>query len=232
MPENNFTDLHSTKLWRSYNLQPVPKSASIFKMWFESIVLSILIFILVLGYAYMQMEGFNILTVSLTLAGTGGMLIGISFALSGFCYYFDFLDRKIAYRKYIGLLGYFFAMAYAFSLLLVDPTRYYYGFTSNLLSADFILGITALIILTIMAVISNTWAMKKLGITTWRQILRLGYFAYVCLIIRAIILDYGNWELWIKGFNFLLTVRMILTVFAIGVIWLRLSMIFFPRTKN
>lgn len=157
------------------------------------------------------------------LAGAAAILIGLSFVLSGFCYYWDFLDTKIAYRKYLGLAGYWFALAYSFSLLYLDPDRYYYGFFKNIFSWDMMLGIIAMALFTFMAIISNTRAMKFLGPQNWRYALRVGYIAWLLLAIRAAILEEHIWIAWMKSLEGFPPPRLLLTLFVIVVVLFRAS---------
>lgn len=160
---------------------------------------------------------------SKAVAGTGGFLIGFSFILSSMCYYFDFLDKKIGYRKFLGVTGYYFALTYAILLLFVNPNRYFYGFFENLATPDFILGLTALAILTIMAAVSNNKAMLAIGPKRWRTILRFGYIAYGLLVLRAFFVDGEQWIAWVATMDQVPPPRLVLTVFACIVIGLRIS---------
>ncbi len=232
------TAINSTTLPKSILLNQHDDYHSIFhpsvisKMWIHSLGLASVLFMFFLGYVFLESGSFSLLSVSMATAATAAIMIGLSFALSGFCFYFDFLDRKIAYRKYLGLVGFWFALTYSIMLLFVDPNRYFYGFFVNVLSADFILGLTAMSIFTFMALISNNWAMKKLGVKRWRYGLRLGYLAYLLLIIRAMVLDHDIWIAWFHSPVTLPPVRLIISIFATIVLVFRLSMViktFFSR---
>jgi len=193
------------------------------RMWEFSLVIGILVFIAAyIGVAFLDQTN-GTLQVSKALAGTGAVLIGISFSLSGFCYYWDFLDKKIAYRKYIGLVGYWFAFAYSFSLLFVNPDRYLYGFFKYFWTADFLLGVTAMAMLTFMAVISNNSAMRILGPHRWRVALRIGYLAWLLLAVRAWILENDLWREWFLSLDGFPPLRLVLTFLVILVVLFRLS---------
>jgi len=161
-------------------------------------------------------------------------MIGLSFALSGIGYYFDFLDKKIAYRKYFGLVGFWLALAYSVLLLFVDPEKYFYGFFDHLGSAEVLLGLGAMGILTAMALISNPWGIKKIGAKRWKGVLHLGYLAYGFLIIRAYILEHGAWGEWISDPNGLPPPRLVVSLFAVAVIVFRgsISISLYRKRKN
>lgn len=222
----NYTTLPESILLNQYDDNySIFHSSVVTKMWIYSLGLALALFMFFLGYVFLESGSFTLLSVSMAVAATAAVMIGLSFALSGFCFYFDFLDRKIAYRKYLGLVGFWFALTYSIMLLFVDPNRYFYGFLDNLLSADFILGLTAMAILTFMAFISNNRAMKKLGVKRWRYGLRLGYLAYLFLIIRATMLDHDIWIAWFQLPVTLPPVRLVISIFATAVLVFRLSMV-------
>lgn len=160
------------------------------------------------------------------LAGTSGILLAMSFSLSSFSYYFNFLDSKVAYRKQLGLMGYFLALGYAVFTATQRPELYLYSFPGNILTIEVGLGAVAMAIFTLMAIVSNNRAAHLLGGRTWKGILGLGYIAYALLVIRAIFLDAARWQEWLITGEPLFTVRMGLTLLGIAVLVFRASVPF------
>lgn len=193
------------------------------RMWRETLFLGLLLYIAFVILTYVLDGALGLRTYSKALGGTAAILFGASFAMSGFCYYFDFLDAKIGYRKYLGLTGYFFALLYSFSLLIVEPERYFYGFFNNFWSADFLLGLTSMALFTFMALISNTSAMKKLGPHRWRLSLRVGYFAWSLLALRAFAIEHALWAQWLRTFKGFPPPRMLLSLYVVSIILFRVS---------
>lgn len=166
------------------------------------------------------------------LGGTAGVLIGSSFALSSFCYYFDFLDTKIIYRKYLGLLGFYFATATCIFLFLSRPDIYIYNFRTFMQTPSFLFGFPAMVILAFMALISNNYAMRLLGPQNWRRALRLGYIAYILLIVKAYFLEKYVWGAWWETVDGLPPPELVLTVFAICVLLFRASVFIIKAMKK
>lgn len=194
------------------------------KSWGKSIAYALIFFCFFTWYVFVYFGSFTLVAVSLIFAATGAVLIGSSFALSGIGYYFNFLDKEVYERKYLGLLGYFFALTYTFMLPFVNPELYWYGIPKNLFSADYILGIGAMLILTMMAIISNKSMMLKVGPQRWRKLLRLGYVAYAMLIARAIVVEGRVWYVWFFELSMSLPPpRLLISIFAALVILLRIS---------
>ena len=192
-------------------------------LWIKSVILAEIIFGFFLVYVFLIDFSVSLKSIGSAIAASASIMIGLSFALSGICYFFDFLDREFYYRKYFGLVGYFLALFYSVLLLFIDPQRYFYGFFDNLLSLDVILGLSAMTIFTMMAIISNKTAMILLKPQNWRALLRLGYLAYGLLVIRAAVLEKDLWLAWWKQHNSLPPVRLVISVFAVMVILLRIS---------
>ena len=182
-----------------------------------------IIFLLILGLIFYLDDHFSFLTISKALAGTSALMLAASFSLSGFCYYWDFLDTKIAYRKYLGIVAYYLALAYSFSLVVLDPGKYLYGFFDNIFSADIMLGGIAMLILTFMTVISTDKMMLRMGPKKWRYALRLGYLAWVLLAIRAWFLEQEIWDVYLDDPTGFPPPRLLLSLLVIVVLIFRIS---------
>lgn len=202
------------------------------KTWVLSACFALFIFDIFFFYVFIASGPFTLLSTSNVIAATAAIMIGSSFALSGLCYYFTILDRYIFYRKYLGLIGFWLALLYSTMLLFVNPERYFYGFFENIGSLDFILGLSAMTIFTMMALISNKWAMLKIGPKNWRRLLRLGYLAYGMLVIRAFDLEKDMWTQWLQMPGGLPPVRLVISLFAVLIILLRISLIFSKHFKS
>src|SRR3989344_3124005 len=150
----------------------------------------------------------------------------IVFALSGFSYYFNFLDNKLGYRKYLGVVGFFYALAHALTLVVIYPDKYGWGLVSRLSETEVILGLVAMTIYLGMIVISNVKVINQaLGTKHWRQGLRFGYLAMILLAIRAYIMESDLWFTWLETHQTLPPSSLVMSFISIWVIILRGSMI-------
>lgn len=202
---------------------PAKKSINL-KMWTGPIFLAITLLLSTNIYNFFYFGQITTKSIVEATAGAAALMIGISYSLSSMSFYFNFLDSKLAYRKEIGLIGYYLAVTYALLLTVTVPQKYLTGFSKNLVSADFILGLSALGILTAMAIVSNNKIMVKVTPAVTRKILRFGYVAYFLLILRAIILERPAWVNWAANLDGLPPARLIVTLFASFVIILRIFM--------
>lgn len=192
-------------------------------MWSASLVAAAVLLVVLLIYTFIYNGAINLLAISQAIAGTAGFLIGISFLLGPLAYFYKPAGPKVAYRKYIGLTGFWLALTYSVLLIFVDSNKYFFNLFDNIGNIEIILGLGAVTILTFMALISNRWGIRLLGPRLWRWGLRLGYIAYTLLIVRGYILEKTIWYDWIVGnANGLPPPRLLLTIFALGVILLRI----------
>lgn len=212
-----------------------PRAAMTKKLWLNSL----LIMFGVNGFFYLYvilLDGpFTLISFAKVMAGTANFLFAASLSLSSLGYFFDFLDSKVVYRKYFGLLGYFSALAYTLLLPVLQPERYWYGFFENFWTSDFLLGLSAMAIFTMMAVISNDRAMMAIGPVRWRNLLRLGYIAFFLLVVRAMMNESNAigadlrpemWGEYLRSFDTLPPPRLLFSIVGTSVVVLRLAVEF------
>ena len=196
------------------------------KLWLNSWWVSFIVFALGWLYELVFYKSINLIVLAEALAITGAVLIAISFALSGFSYYFNFLDNKLGYRKYLGVVGFFYALAHALTLVVIYPDKYGWGLVSRLSETEVILGLVAITIYLGMIVISNVKVINQaLGTKHWRQGLRFGYLAMILLAIRAYIMESDLWFTWLETHQTLPPSSLVMSFISIWVIILRGSMI-------
>jgi len=202
-----------------------------FSGWNHAAAVSLIIFTFAILYGYFFRQTVNIAVVSESFAFTGGVLIGLSFILAPVSYFFNFADKELRYRKFLGLIGYYYALFYCFSLQIRFPDKYLFGLANSLSSPEVILGLAAMGIFTLMALVSGPVGMKALG-KNWRYVLRTGYLAYFLLIIRAIIVEGEVWMTWLNRLEGLPPPRFLLTIFATFVILVRVVMLLHQAVFN
>lgn len=201
------------------------------RLWRNTWLVAALTFLFFIMYMACLDGTFTLAVWAKVVAGTSGLLLAYSLSLSTWGYYFDFLDRKVIYRKYLGLAGYWLALLYSVMLLFLDPDRYWFGLFENFWSADIFLGLVAMSILTVMALISNTQALRMLGAKRWRTILRLGYLAFFLLVLRGVILEGDIWQAWLVSGSGLPPLRLFLSFVALFVIFFRFSINFSEKRR-
>lgn len=199
-----------------------PAKVSMWKFYFHSLVFGLIVY----GFAYAY-TSFNktpgVLNKSAADAST--ILIGLSMLLTSLCYFFNFMDSKIIYRKYLGLIGFAFGVVHiglSFSTLtsLFNVEVWQKGAMWPALT-----GLLATIIFTIMTLISNKLSMTVLGTKLWRNILRTGYLAMIFVWLHVVLLKSARWVTWYNGgMKTLPSMSLMVTVFITIVILMRVLM--------
>lgn len=158
-----------------------------------------------------------------SIADTSIILIGLSMLLTSLCYFWNFVDTKIVYRKHLGLVGFTYgifhiALSYSGVQSLLKLESWQQGIPWPLLT-----GVVALVIFTIMALISNRYAAHMLGGVHWRAILRTGYIAVTLIWIHVFLLKSARIITWyIDGMNTPPSTGLIVLIFMTVVIVMRI----------
>lgn len=202
---------------------------------------SLMVFVISYWYLSLTEPGSVIVTTNKALADSAMILIGLSFALSGLCYFWDFIDTKIIYRKYLGLAGFAFGLAHgimsAIFYFLWKPHGYetdpiftlghQWDFGSFLVPNQyaFASAAVAILIFAMMAAISNQYAVHELGGVWWRRLLRVGYVAYIFATIHFSIKNIPEWRAMYRSPEFELPpLNFFIFLLVCGVIGLRLAL--------
>lgn len=196
--------------------------ASELKLYFHIILFSIAVF--TLTFLYINWLGIPS-PVNKAVADTGILLMGFSMVLSSICYFWNFLDKTIVYRKYLGLVGF----AFAFAHVLLSWSAFLRLFNmqtwqTNSIWAPLSGGI-ALVIFTVMAAISNTWMAKAIGGKVWKTILRTGYIGVLFVALHVFFLKSERWITWMqKGFQEPPSASFIVSLFMLWVLGMRIAL--------
>lgn len=185
----------SFPLWHQ---QVIKKTGPVseWNMYMRVAIFGILLFALSYGYAtYQQIPN----QLNKAVADTSIILIGLSMLMSSICYFWDFLDSKIIYRKHLGLVGFAFGVVHvglSYSVLqkLLLPETWQQSTIWAPLT-----GLVALLIFTLMALISNRYAATQLGGKFWRLALRTGYIAMMLVFAHVVLLKLARWMTWYNG---------------------------------
>lgn len=180
------------------------------RLSFESVWFGFFVLIFCSWYLWLTEPATLPVTMNKALADTAMILIGCSFLLSSLCYFWDFVDCQIVYRKYLGLFGFALALAHGVMSLVfylywkphgyeVDPIfiidhRWPIGpfLVSNLYA--FAAALVAFFIFLMMTLISNRYAVHALGGVWWRRLLRVGYLGYLAAAIHFSIKNIPEWQ--------------------------------------
>ncbi len=165
-------------------------------------------------------------TFNQAVANAGMVMIGLSFILSGVCYFWDFFDSKIIYRKHLGLVGFWLIVVHGLTTFSLPSYSFFDFFLPQNIVA-FLSAVVALGILIMMALISNKFAARELGGKRWRALLRTGYIAYFFGTVHFFIKKYPLWQDWAAQYQANPTappLSLLVLIFVIVVFAMRLSL--------
>lgn len=223
----NFTPLHVSYSGAKKTESPVKHS----HIGLRAALFSIFFLLIVFCYNFMQMEQLTLRVWNRSFADAGMFLIGISFVLSGLCYFYDFADSKIVYRRDLGMNGFYMVALHSFySFLLNKHIAWYVYFEKDRLIA-FIPAVISLLIFFVMALVSNKYAGHWLGAKRWKTILRIGYIAFVLGGLHAGLWSYEDWQMW-YGEASLPPISLLITIFVVLVVLVRIVLWWVLKKKQ
>ena len=203
------------------------------RAWVFAIIFSVFIFFAASLYLFIWRRPYNLASANKALADSSVILIGVSFALSGLCYFWDFVDTKIIYRKHLGVIGFLFAFLHIIISVFFLPQNFTFPkwIFENKIAFDF--GVLAFIIFLLMALISNRYSVMKLGGKKWRLVLRYsGFIAFLAVAAHIFALKYKYWLKWLADWKSSLpSLSMIVFVIIIAIFILRFSLFVAEKKK-
>lgn len=201
--------------------------------WICAFFVSLLIFTLFFLYTLYTGDQPNAQTLNSVAANTGLTVVILSFAIGNIAFFFPLFAKFIKYRKETGLIGFFIILIHvALTLLVLQnvfpfPSSYIHG--KALLS--FIAALLATGIVTLMALVSNTTAIKMLG-KWWRRILRLGYIAVILGLLHMTLRETGSWGEYTQNLMQPPPLSIIILWFGIWTIILRICVYFMTKRNK
>ncbi len=215
--------------------------------WSAATKVFLIVFALVFTYAFVRYNIFG--TVELihlplyvsnkVFAVTSAILIGLSYLMGPLAHFWPkTFEPKVHYRKYFGLFGFGIASVHAFiSLLLFSPAYYprFFLETGKLTFAgelSMLFGVLALFVFVIPAVTSLHEVMESLGGQKWLLSQRIGYIAYVLVLLHVVVMSWKGWLDSTKWPGGLVPLSLIISVIIMAVLLIRLLAIMIPARKN
>jgi DMSO/TMAO reductase YedYZ heme-binding membrane subunit len=212
--------------WFSKTIKKTPTNQSELSKYIKVLLLGLLIFAVFYYYlTWLEIPGM----LNKAIADTSVILMGLSMLLTSVCYFWNFADTTIIYRKHLGLVGFGFAMIHLVLsnktlLQLTNETSWQTGAVKPVIA-----GLVATIIFAIMALISNKIATTKLGGVGWGRILRTGYIALFFVLLHVVYLKGARWIPWFQtgidrppSLSLLITIFIIIVLLSRILLWLSL----------
>lgn len=212
----------------------------------KAIVISLIVIAVSLLYAIIRynlvrnvpFDNIPLFIANKAIALSATILIGLSFLLGPLARFWP--NQFVAHlllRKHLGVLGFGLATLHAvMSLILLTPAYYPRFFAEGgrlnfIGETSMLFGILAFLVFAGITITSLPPVEKQMHPNQWKFVQRLGYLAYVFVLIHVAIMGYRGWfrpESWQYG---LASISLIAVLFIIFVLVMRTLVIVFPRKK-
>lgn len=163
--------------------------------------------------------------VNKAVADASVILIGLSMLLSSVCYFWDFADKLIIYRKHLGLAGFTMVIVHIVLSWSVFAKLFALSFWLQPTARAAVAGALATAIFSMMAFISNKHAAYEMGGVWWRRFLRFGYPGLFLVLLHVLFLKLARWVAWAQaGFEKPPAISLLVSLFILIVIGMRLAL--------
>lgn len=165
-----------------------------------ALTFAIPLFVVLSFYLFLRRGYYDLYIANKIFAGVAAMLLGIDLMIGPGSRLFSFPDRLIQYRKELGIVAFLSALIHAINSLFLLPSKFpLAGFLKELI-LPFIFGLSALLILITIFIISfqkikikirtkNWWAMQYWGIRS----------VFLLVFLHVFVMKWNGWVNWYKN---------------------------------
>lgn len=150
-------------------------------------------------YLFYRRGYYDLYIANKILAGVSTILFGLVLLIGVLSRYFSFPDRFVKYRKELGIVAFFLALAHGLVSFFWLPQKFPTALFLGTLNWSFIFGLVALVILLLTFFISNDQAMKTIGRKKWWRLQYLSVrLVFLLIILHVFIMKWSGWIRWYK----------------------------------
>lgn len=193
-------------------------------LWIRTSLFSFVSLYFIGLYLYLDGTKFSLRLLNKSTAWNAILLIGLSLALSGLCYFWNTFDSKIIYRKYLGIVGFVYAVFHAALTLYLLSSRF--NIVTYFLSPENVVAFTAalisLLLLTFLTLISHHAAIDYFGGKNWKVLMRFSYIAFVAAMVHFFLKTGDDVLKWVFSGSIFPPIAATMVIFAILVLLLRI----------
>lgn len=156
-----------------------------------AVAAAVIPFVILSVYLFYRRGYYDLYIVNKVFANVAAILLGIVLLIGPLSRLFSFPDAYVQYRKELGIVAFFLALIHGIISLFFLP--------SNLSHWPFIFGLTAIIVLVAIFLISNDRAMTAIGKERWWRWQYWGVrLAFVLVLLHVFIMKWSGWVKWYK----------------------------------
>lgn len=161
---------------------------------------SLAVFVVFSFYLFERRGYYDLFIINKAFAGVAAVLLGVVLLLGPASRMFNAFDRYLRYRKEFGILAFFLALAHTVTSLLFLPDKFSLSRYVTAGLWPFLFGLTGILVLLGLFVISNGSAMRRLTPRRWWSFQHWGVRVVFALVAFHIgIMKVPGWIDWYKN---------------------------------
>ncbi len=164
-----------------------------------ALMLATPIFVSLSLYIFVRRGYYTLYIANKAFAGDAAILLGIIFIMGPLSRFFNIFDRYLQYRKEIGIVAFFLALIHGLVSLFFLPSKFPLARYFSGLNWPFVFGLSGLIILVALFLISNERSEKAIGAGRWWRIQNWSLRLVVILtVLHVFVMKMNGWISWYK----------------------------------
>ncbi|MEK7636102.1 MAG: hypothetical protein AAB362_00195 [Patescibacteria group bacterium] len=168
-----------------------------FQQYGVACAIAVPIFALLSIYLYNRRGFYDLYIMNKVFAGEAAVLLGIVLLIGPLSRFFSFPDHYIQYRKEIGIVAFFFALAHGTSSYYFLPNRFPVDIFYGALWWPFVFGLLGIIFLTGIFIIGNDFVMRKMDPRVWWPLQYWGVrIVFALTALHVFVMKWSGWILW------------------------------------
>lgn len=170
-----------------------------FQQYGVAVVVAGIIFFLFSVYLFYRRGYYNLYIANKIFAGDAAILLGMVLLLGPLSRLFNFFDKYVQFRKELGMVAFFLALAHTLSSYFFLPDKFPRERFFSYGLWPFIFGLAATVLLIFIFIISNQRSMHRIGSKLWWQIQSWG--ARVTFVLVALHVGVMKWSSWVSWYQ-------------------------------
>ena len=193
-------EINTTKSAKTLN-HPAPKTDWKYQFQQYGVAIAIAIFLsaILSVYLFYRRGYYDLYIINKVFANIATVLFGIVLLIGPGSRLFSFPDRYVQYRKELGIVAFFLALAHGIVSFFFLPSKFS---IQQFLGAGwypFIFGLTATVALVAIFFISNDRAANAIGREKWWRLQFWGMrIVFALIFLHVFIMKWGGWIKWYK----------------------------------
>ncbi|HLL61202.1 MAG TPA: ferric reductase-like transmembrane domain-containing protein [Candidatus Nitrosocosmicus sp.] len=164
-----------------------------------AIIVALVLFFIFSIYLYYRRGFYDLYIMNKIFAGVAAVQLGMVLLFGPLSRMFQIYDNLLKFRNEFGIVAFIMAMLHVIFSLFFLGNHFPFASYFTPLNVPFIFGLTAIIILTILFLLSNDVSRKLLRPQFWWKIQYTGVrLAFIATALHVFIMKYPGWIDWYK----------------------------------